>query len=193
MSKTYKSIIKDGLWYKNPGLVQFLGLCPLLAVSTSFKNGATLGIATIIVLTCSNLLIAILKNIIPFYLRIPIFVLIIAGFVTLCQITLAAVNYNLYHNLGLFLALITTNCAVLGRIEAFAYKNTPRKALLDGLMQGLGFTLVLIFLGFIREVFTSTTKLTPVDSEFLFFILPPGAFIILGFLIAFKNYLGQKN
>ena len=179
MSKSYKNIIQDGLWFNNPGLVQFLGLCPLLAVSTSFTNGSTLGIATILVLMCSNLLISLLRNIIPYYLRIPIFVLIIAGFVTLSQIALAAINYDLYHNLGLFLALITTNCAVLGRIEAFAYKNTPKKAILDGFMQGIGFTLV--FIGLIREGL----------SDFLMFILPPGAFIVLGFLIAFKNYINK--
>ena len=181
-SQNYINIIKDGLWYKNPGLVQFLGLCPLLAVSTSFKNGLTLGLATILVLMCSNFLIALIKNVIPYYLRIPIFVLIIASFVTISQIALAAIDYDLYHSLGLFLALITTNCAVLGRIEAFAYKNIPSKAILDGLMQGLGFTLVLITIGLIRQSF----------SDFLLFILPPGAFLVLGFLVAFKNYLASK-
>ena len=181
MAKNYSAIVKDGLWNKNPGLVQFLGLCPLLAVSTSFINGITLGLATILVLMCSNMLISILRDIIPYYLRIPIFVLVIASFVTISQIALAAINYELYHNLGLFLALITTNCAVLGRIEAFAYKAPFQKAILDGLMQGLGFTLVLVLIGLIRES----------ASDFLLFILPPGAFIVLGFLIAFKNYINK--
>lgn len=205
MTTNYE-IIKNGLWYNNPGIVQLLGLCPLLAVSNNIISSIALGIATIFVLTSSNILVSLIKNHIDYNLRIPYFMLTIASLVTLVIFTLKAISYELYQSLGVYLALITTNCVILGRVEAFAYKNNSFKAGLDGLFNGLGFGLVLIILGGLREIIGQGTLFSNANllfgdfgnsltinlntqSELLIALLPPGAFIILGLLIALKNYL----
>lgn len=173
----------NGLWKNNPALVQLLGLCPLLAVSTTVVNALALGLATIFVLVASNTLIACVGRFIAPHLRMPIFVLIIAGFVTVVQLLLAAYHYSLYQSLGIFLALITTNCVIMGRAESFAYKNPPLSSAVDGLAQGTGFTLVLVLLGGIREY---------LGQHFVLAILPAGAFILMGLLIATKNWIQAR-
>lgn len=204
------TLIKNGLWHNNPALMQLLGLCPLLAVSNSFISSFTLGIATIFVLTTSNTIISFFKKYISYDLRIPFFMLIISSVVTVIILAMKAISYNLYQTLGVYLALITTNCVILGRIEAFAYKNSISKAALDGLSNGLGFSLVLILLGSIREVIGQGTlfanchllfgdyannfvlRIHTPDSNFIIALLPPGAFFILGLLIAFKNIITAR-
>jgi len=177
-------ILLEGLWKNNAGLVQLLGLCPLLAVSTTFLTAFTLGLATLFVLICSNGLVASVTRFTPSHLRIPIFVLIIASFVTLTQIFLSAYFFGLYESLGIFLALITTNCVILGRAEAFASRNSVPHALLDGLANGLGFLAVLCLIGGLREF---------IGQYFLLALLPPGAFIILGVMIAvYKSQVFHK-
>lgn len=204
-------ILKNGLWHNNPALMQLLGLCPLLAVSNTFVSGFTLGMATILVLVCSNSLIALLRKHIDYNLRIPFFMLIIASLVTCIIFFIKSLSFELYNTLGVYLALITTNCVILGRIEAFAYKNTVPKAILDGLANGLGFTIVLIILGCIREALGQGTlfanssiifgpladsfviHLNTTNNNFILALLPPGAFFILGLLIALKNYFTAKT
>lgn len=183
LSNSFKTLAIDGLWKNNPGLVQLLGLCPLLAVSNTLANALGLGLATLFVLVCSNSLIAIVGRFVPNHLRLPIFVLIIASLVTLVQMLFAAYYFTLYESLGIFLALITTNCVILGRAEAYASKNPLRFAIADGLLQGTGFLLVLVALGGLREL---------IGQGFLFALLPPGAFILLGFLIALHNYCKEQ-
>lgn len=204
-------IIKAGLWQNNPAIVQLLGLCPLLAVSNSTINAFTLGMATIFVLIVSNVTISLLKKHISYNLRIPYFMLIIASIVTLIIFFLQAYSYNLYKTLGLYLALITTNCVILARVEAFAYKESISKAFLDGLSHGLGFTIVLLVLGAIREIIGQGTlfanfsqlfgshanhwviHISNTSYTFLLAILPPGAFLTMGFLIACKNYVSDHR
>lgn len=205
-----KTIIKNGLWDNNPALVQLLGLCPLLAVSNTFINGLGLGIATLLVLAGSNASVSLVRNYIPKEIRIPIFVMMIASFVTNIGLLMHAYTYDLYLSLGIFIPLIVTNCAIIGRAEAFASKNKFFPSLLDGIMQGLGFTLVLCALGAIRELVGQgtlfygaeqllgdwakdlTLSIYFTDEKFLFAILPPGAFVTLGVLIAIKNYIDEK-
>lgn len=155
--------------------IQLLGLCPLLAVSTTLVNAFTLGLATLFVLLCSNGLIASLARFIPTHLRLPIFVLIIAGFVTLAQLFLSAYYFDLYESLGIFLALITTNCLIMGRAEAYASKNTIGNAVFDALTTGLSFMFLLCLLGGLRQL---------IGQQFLLALLPPGAFILLGLILA---------
>ena len=205
----YIKIIKNGLWTNNQGLVALLGLCPLLAVSNNVVNALGLGIATIFVLTVSNLSISLLRNIIPKDIRIPTFVLIIASFVTVAELIIESYFYDLYLVLGIFVPLIVTNCAILGRAEAFASKNTWDRSLLDGFAMGVGFTFVLLVLGALRELIGSGSLFTNANLLFgdfgynlklelsnyqgnLLAILPPGAFIGLGIIIAVKNYYEQK-
>jgi electron transport complex protein RnfE len=163
--------------------IQLLGLCPLLAVSTNLLNAFTLGLATLFVLICSNGLIASLARFIPSHLRLPMFVLIIASFVTLTQLFLSAYYFDLYESLGIFLALITTNCLIMGRAESFASKNSIAPALLDGLTTGLSFMFLLCLIGGLREV---------IGKQFLLAIFPTGAFIILGFILAANQALSKK-
>lgn len=210
MSLSNKEIIKNGLWTNNPAIVQLLGLCPLLAVSNSAVSALTLGLATIIVLVFSNVIISLAKNYINYNLRIPYFMLIIASIVTIIVLFMQAYSYSLYKSLGVYLALITTNCVILGRVEAFAYKNNVSKAFLDGLFNGLGFSIILLILGSIREIIGAGTLFANADLLFgeygknllininynnnlLLAILPPGAFFIMGILIAVKNYISDKN
>lgn len=202
----YLKIFKNGLWNNNQALVAMLGLCPLLAVSNTTINALGLGIATMLVLTLSNLSISTFRNHINPEIRIPIFVLIIASLVSIIEILMQAYFYNLYQILGIFVPLIVTNCAILGRAEAFASKNTIFKSTLDGLSMGLGFMLVLVLLGFVRELIGSGTMFSGsqllfnadysvqvFDSQTILAILPPGAFIILALIVASKNQLDAKT
>lgn len=203
----YKDILHNGLWKQNPGLIQLLGLCPLLAVSSSVVNGAALGLATTLVMTLSNASIAPLRNFVPNEIRIPVFILIIAVLVTVVQYLMNAYMYGLYVVLGIFIPLIVTNCIVLARVEAFASKNAVLPSALDGFAMGLGLTLVLTLLGGVREIFGHGTLLSGIDLAlgdvakgwvvhlipdyhgFLLAVLPPGAFIGLALLIAGRNWL----
>ncbi|MBU2881617.1 electron transport complex subunit E [Psychrosphaera sp. B3R10] len=206
----WRSITFQGLWKNNPALVQLLGLCPLLAVTNSVTNALGLGLATLLVLVVSNLTVSLVKNWVTKEIRISVFIMIIASFVTIVQLLMNAYTYELYLSLGIFIPLIVTNCAIIGRAEAFASKNPPKEAALDGLMMGLGFAIVLVFLGAIREVLGQGTlfdgahlllgdwakalkiEVFKVDQAFLLAILPPGAFIGMGFIIAGKNYIDNK-
>jgi electron transport complex protein RnfE len=207
----YSKIAKNGLWDNNQALVALLGLCPLLAVTTNVVNAIGLGIATTFVLIASNVTISIFRNTIPNEIRIPVFVLLIASFVTIVELLMQAFFYDLYLVLGIFVPLIVTNCAILGRAEAFASKNTWDKSLIDGLMMGLGFSVVLILLGAMREIIGSGTLLSQASllmGDFgqtleitlftdykgaLLAILPPGAFFGLGIIVAIKNYIDLRE
>ena len=207
----YTKIAKNGLWDNNQALVALLGLCPLLAVTTNVVNAIGLGIATTFVLIASNVTISIFRNTIPNEIRIPVFVLLIASFVTIVELLMQAFFYDLYLVLGIFVPLIVTNCAILGRAEAFASKNTWDKSLLDGLMMGLGFSVVLILLGAMREIIGSGTLLSQASllmGDFgqtleitlftdykgaLLAILPPGAFLGLGLIVAIKNFIDLRE
>ncbi|WP_148862428.1 electron transport complex subunit E [Marinobacter fonticola] len=204
-TKTPIELIKDGLWTNNPALVQVLGLCPLLAVTGTVVNGIGLGLATLLVLVGSNLSVSLIRNFVSESVRLPAFVMIIASFVTCAELLMQAFTYELYEILGIFIPLIVTNCAILGRADAFASRNPVLPSILDGLMMGLGFLLVLIALGGMRELIGQGTLFTDMDLIFgsaadgwqiqvfddyanvLFMVLPPGAFVGLGFLIALKN------
>ena len=210
VSEDYKKITRDGLWTNNPGLVQLLGLCPLLAVTGNLINGLGLGIATIITLTASNTIVSYTRNWVSKEIRIPYYVLVIASVVTIIDLSMNAITPELHSVLGIFIPLIVTNCVVIARSEAFASKNSISYAALDGFMMGLGFTLVLITLGGIREILGSGTLLSEASlmfgsiaenwtitlfddyQGFLLAILPPGAFLGMGLLIAFKNIVDKK-
>lgn len=205
-----KKIISDSLWTNNAGLVQLLGLCPLLAVTGNVINGLGLGIATIITLTLSNITIAFTRNWVRKEIRIPYYVLVIASVVTIIDLSMNAITPELHNVLGIFIPLIVTNCLIIGRAEAFASKNTIQHAALDGFMMGLGFALVLIALGAIREILGSGTLFSDASvmfgsiaenwtltlfsdyQGFLLAILPPGAFLVMGLLIAFKNVVDKR-
>lgn len=180
-----------GLFKENPTFVLLLGMCPTLGVTTSAINGMGMGLATAFVLVMSNLVISLVANIIPDKIRIPSFIVIIAAFVTIVDMSMAAYLPGLHASLGLFIPLIVVNCIVLGRAEAFASKNKILPSILDGLGMGLGFTMSLTILGSIREILGSGKFFSlPVYDEnygMLVFVLAPGAFIALGFLIAFVN------
>jgi electron transport complex protein RnfE len=201
----WQKIFTDGIWTKNQATVALLGLCPLLAVSNSVISALGLGIATLLVLTCSNTLISITRGFVPHETRIPIFVGIIASVVTITELILNAWWHDLYLKLGIFIPLIVTNCLILARAESYASKNKPLPALLDGIAMGIGFLLVLVLIGAIRELLGEGTLLQ--DAHLLFgeqakdwtlhianfrlliAILPAGAFISLGLVIAFKQYI----
>lgn len=203
----YAELSSNGLWKNNAALVQLLGLCPLLAVTSSVVNALGLGIATIFVLVASNTTVSLIRNIVSDAIRLPAFVMIIAAAVTATEILMQAYAYDLYLILGIFLPLITTNCAILGRADAYACKNPMLPSLVDGFMMGMGFTLVLIVLGGIRELLGTGTLFSNMDllfgnaaknwqwvviddyNNFLVAILPPGAFIFTGLLIAIKNVI----
>ncbi len=205
-----RALFRDGLWTNNVGLVQLLGLCPLLAVSGSAINGLGLGLATLLVLLISNGLVSIIRNWVPSEIRIPVFVLIIASAVTAIELSMKAFFYDLYLILGIFIPLIVTNCAIIGRAEAYASKNSLPNALTDAFAMGMGFLLVLVALGGLRELFGHGTLLSNahlifgedahnwtihlIDNyrDFLLAILPPGAFIALGLMIAGKNWIDQR-
>ncbi len=211
MSETsYKKITIDGLWRNNPGLVQLLGLCPLMAVTTNFINGLGLGLATLITLIASSVSISLVRNFITAEIRLPVFVLIIAAVVTAIELIMHAFFFELYNVLGIFIPLIVTNCIIIGRAEAFAAKNPPPQAFWDALMMGIGLGLVLIVLGGAREILANGTLFDQAHlmfgeaargltlyifkdyGGFLLAALPPGAFIGLGLLLAIKNWIDAK-
>jgi len=207
----YQEITKNGLWANNPALVQLLGLCPLLAVSGSVVNALGLGLATLLVLIGSNIAVSLIRNVVSDAVKLPVFVMIIASFTTCTELLMQAYTYELYQILGIFIPLIVTNCAILGRADAFACKNTIIPSAIDGVMMGLGFMAVLVILGGIRELLGSGTlfadmhllfgesakqwRLDLFGSDypgFLVAILPPGAFLVTGFLIAVKNSIDSR-
>ena len=207
----YSTIVRNGFWSNNVGLVQLLGLCPLLAVTGTFINGLGLGLATLITLVASNVVVSLIRTLVRPEVRIPVFVLVIASIVTVIELVMSAWFYELYKILGIFIPLIVTNCSIIGRAEAFASKNSVGRSFVDGLSMGTGFLLVLVTLGGLREIigqgtlfaqahlmFGETARaitITFIDdySGFLLAILPPGAFIGLGLLIALKNVIDNRK
>lgn len=209
MNTSLREITINGLWKNNPGLVQLLGLCPLLGTSNSTVNALGLGIATALVLIGSNVAVSLIRNAVTNAVRLPAFVMIIAALTTCIELLMQAFTYELFQILGIFIPLITTNCMILGRAEAFAAKNSVLRASYDGLMMGIGFALVLVAIGASRELlgtgmlFTNMHLLFGSIAEnwqvvifadykgFLLAILPPGAFLVLGLLIALKNWIDE--
>jgi len=200
--------MQTGLWTENPGLVQLLGLCPLLAVTTTFVNGLGLGIATLVVLTCSNALVSATRRWIKQEIRIPVFVLIIASLVTCIELIFKAWFPTLDRSLGIFIPLIVTNCAIVARAEVFASRNPIGASIADGIGMGAGFAMLLMAIGAFRElvgqasIFSRLDMLTGgepfegfsfADSGLLLAILPPGAFFSLALAVALKNYLDRKR
>lgn len=189
-------IILNGIITENPTFVLLLGMCPTLGTTSSAINGMSMGLATMFVLMCSNVVISAVKDVIPDKVRIPSFVVIIAAFVTVLQLCMQAYLPELYKSLGLFIPLIVVNCVILGRAEAFAAKHNPFDSLLDGIGIGLGFTLGLTLLGAVRELLGTgrifDLTIFPEEYGALAFVLAPGAFIALGLLIALVNTLKTK-
>ncbi|MDC1435915.1 electron transport complex subunit E [Gammaproteobacteria bacterium] len=209
MNKKLKNISAQALWQNNPALVQLLGLCPLLAVSSSVVNALGLALVTTLVLIFSNLMVSLIRHQITAAIRLPVFVLIIASFVTCAELLMQAYAYSLYLSIGIFIPLIVTNCAILGRAVTFAANNSPLISAFDGLMMGLGFSSVLILLGALREIFGTGKLFANLDillpmatnleitilpnyPGFLFALLPPGAFLFMGLLLALKNFIDQQ-
>ena len=192
-----KDIIKNGLVKENPIWVLILGMCPTLATTTSAINGLSMGLATTFVLMMSNIVISLLKSVIPDKVRIPAFIVIIATFVTMVEMVMKAYLPALYDSLGLFISLIVVNCIVLGRAEAFASKNSVGHSFVDGLFMGLGFTWGLTLLGMVRELLGTGCifghSLIGGADGMLMMILPPGGFIALGLLMALINHLRNRN
>ena len=190
---SYINIIKNGIIKENPTFVLMLGMCPTLATTTSAINGLSMGLATMVVLICSNVVISCIKNLTPDKVRIPVFIVVIASFVTIIQLVIKAFLPDVDKELGLFIPLIVVNCIILGRAEAFASKNNPVASFFDGIGIGLGFTFALTLLGMMRELFGAGSlfgiHLLPETLNILIFVLPPGAFISLGYLIAIVNKL----
>lgn len=186
-------IILNGLIKENPTFVLLLGMCPTLATTTSGMNGMSMGLATMFVLICSNFAISCIKNLTPDMVRIPVFVVVIAAFVSVLQMLMSAYMPSINASLGIYIPLIVVNCIILGRAEAFACKNGPVASIFDGIGIGLGFTVALTLLGSIREIIGAGTvfgvHLLPETYNILLFVLPPGAFITLGYLIAIVNKL----
>lgn len=207
---SYREITHNGLWKNNPALVQLLGLCPLLAVTGSVVNALGLGLATMMVLLGSNVAVSLIRNHVSDAVKIPAFVMIIATFTTCTELLMKAFTFELYTILGIFIPLIVTNCAILGRAEAFASKHSPLASAIDGFMMGAGFGLVLLVIGAIREILGNGTlfanmdllfgaaaaswklQLFPDGYSFLVVILPPGAFLVAGMLIALKNLIDDR-
>lgn len=204
----FARIAGNGIWKQNTSLVQILGLCPLLAVTTNAVNGVMLSLATIVVMAMSNAAVASLRNFIPHEIRIPVFILIVAALVTVIDLLFNANLHELYLVLGIFIPLIVTNCIVLARVEAFAAKNPPLQATADGVFMGVGMLWTLALLGGLRELLGNGTLLGGIDMVFpglspiqllpadypgfLLALLPPGAFILLGCLIAWKNWVEER-
>ncbi|MES0371357.1 MAG: electron transport complex subunit E [Mariprofundaceae bacterium] len=192
-----QEIIADGFWHNNTIFAQLLGMCPLLGVTTSVENGFWMGAATIIVLIGSNLVVSLVRGGIPDQVRIPAYITIIAAFVTMVDMAMNAWMHEMYLILGLFIPLIVVNCAILGRAEAFASKNSVSDSLVDAIAVGAGFTFALMLLGGVRELFGQGELFGyPVFGsdypDFLLFILPPGAFIALGFILAGVNIINRR-
>ncbi len=207
---SYRELSLNGLWKNNPAIVQLLGLCPLLAVTGSVVNAIGLGLATTLVLVCSNTSVSLIRNIVSDAVRLPAFVMIIASAVTAIELLMQAFSYELYQILGIFLPLITTNCVILGRADGFASKHSLAPSVYDGLIMGMGFGLVLVLLGALRELLgtgaifanmdllfgpgAAEWKLVLVEDyqPFLLAVLPPGAFIFTGLIIAVKNLIDDR-
>ena len=193
-----KSILANGILFENPTLVQLLGMCPTLAVTTTLKNGFGMGLSATAVLIMSNILVSALRKIIPDKVRIAAYVVIIATFVTIVQMVLEAFVPSLYASLGIFIPLIVVNCIILARAEAFASKNTVVKSALDGLGMGLGFTLALCIISLVREVLGQGTiwgfsvAIKPLEPAAIIG-MPPGGFIVLGIIIALINFIISKR
>lgn len=188
---SYIDIVKRGIVKDNPTFVLLLGMCPTLATTSSALNGMSMGLATMAVLLCTNFVISCIKNLTPDKVRIPVFVVVIATFVTILQMLIKAYAPEVDKSLGIFIPLIVVNCIILGRAEAFACKHTPLASIFDGIGIGLGFTLALTLLGAVRELLGAGSifgwVLLPESTNVLLFVLPPGAFITLGYLIAVFN------
>lgn len=189
----YIKTITNGIIKENPTFVLLLGMCPTLATTTSGINGMSMGLATMFVLICSNFVISLIKNVVPDMVRIPVFVVVIAAFVSTLQMLMEAYLPSINKSLGIYIPLIVVNCIILGRAEAFACKNNPLASICDGIGIGLGFTFALALLGAVRELIGAGTlfgiALLPETCNVLLFVLPPGAFITLGYLIAIVNKL----
>ncbi|AHK79438.1 electron transport complex RsxE subunit [Ectothiorhodospira haloalkaliphila] len=206
----YRRLFRDGIWDNNVVMAQMLALCPLLAVTGTATNGLGMGLATTFVMVAAALLISMLRGIITPEVRIPVFILLIAALVTLVDLVMNAYLYEMHKALGLFIPLIVTNCAILGRAESFASRQPVHRAVVDGLAMGVGFTLILVVLGAVREIPGSGTlfadarlllgdgfawmelTLIPEYRGFLLMILPPGAFLALGFILAGKRVLDTR-
>lgn len=211
MLSQFKDISVNGLWKQNPGVVQLLGLCPTLAVTTNLVNGLSLGLATALVMTAANGAISPVRRLVPSEIRVPVFILVIAALVTMIDLSIHAFAHDLHQVLGIFIPLIVVNCIVLARVESFAAKNAPIPSMLDGLMMGVGLALVLALLGGMRELVGKGTLFSGLDlvfgepakqfvltvipnyQGFLLAILPPGAFLGLGVLIALRNMVEIKK
>lgn len=210
MSSDYNRIVRDGLWDNNGVLAMLLGLCPTMAMTTSATNGFGMGLATAAVMAASNLLVAVFRNHITQEVRIPVYILIVAAMVTIVDLTMNAWMHELYKVLGLFIPLIVSNCLPLARLEAFAAKEAPLPALVDGIAMGLGFTLALTGIGAVREIVGSGTlfadaslllgpsfkfmemRLLPESANVLVMILPPGGFLVAGLAVVFKRILDLR-
>jgi electron transport complex protein RnfE len=204
----FRQIAANGVWKQNTSLIQILGLCPLLAVTTNLVNGAMLSLATIVVMALAGFAVASLRNLIPHEIRIPVFILIAAALVTVVDLLFNAMLHDLYLVLGIFIPLIVTNCIVLARVEAYAAKNPPIQSAFDGIFMGVGMLWTLALLGGLRELIGSGTLFSGIDMifpglqplqllpkdypGFLITMLPPGAFILLGCLIAWKNWIEAR-
>jgi len=211
MKTNFKTLVKEGIWNNNVVLSQMLALCPLLAVTGTATNGLGMGLATIVVMVIACAIVSSSRGIITQEVRIPIFVLLIAGVVTLVDMYINAYMHELYKVLGLFIPLIVTNCAILGRVESFSSKNDILPSMIDGLMMGIGFTLILVVLGATREITGSGTLFANASlllgesfsflevvlienyKGFLLMILPPGGFIALGFILAGKRIIDRRH
>jgi len=203
----YRELSLNGLWKNNPAIVQLLGLCPLLAVTGSVINAIGMGLATTMVLTISNTCVSLIRSVVSDAVRLPAFVMIIAAAVTCIELLMQAYTYDLFQILGIFLPLITTNCVILGRADAFASKNPVLPAMYDGFIMGIGFSVILILLGAVRELLGTGALFSNMDllfgesaaawkwvifsdyKQFLLAVLPPGAFIVTGMIIALKNVI----
>jgi len=207
-SAEFRQIAANGVWKQNTSIVQILGLCPLLAVTTNLVNGAMLSLATILVMALAGFAVASLRNLIPHEIRIPVFILIAAALVTIVDLLFNANLHDLYLVLGIFIPLIVTNCIVLARVEAYAAKNPPMQSTFDGIFMGIGMLWTLSVLGGLRELIGSGTLFSGIDMifpglqplqlfpkdypGFLIAMLPPGAFILLGCMIAWKNWIEAR-
>ena len=195
--KAYIERLSNGILKENPALVLMLGMCPVLAVTTSAMNGLGMGISTMVVLVISNFVISLLRKLIPDDVRLPVYIVIVASFVTVVELIMHAYFLSLYTSLGIYIPLIVVNCIILGRAEAFASKNPPLLSIFDGLGMGLGFTLALVVIGGLREILGAGSifgvhiigNLEPMA----FFVRAPGAFLVLAFLVAIMNAIGIKN
>lgn len=192
-----KKQFMDGLLYQNPVLVQVLGMCSTMAITTSFFNGLGMGVAVLIILTLSNIIISLIRKIVPDKIRIAMFIVVIAGFVTCVDLLLQAFVPAIAESLGVFIPLIVVNCIILGRAEAFSYKNGVGASFFDGIFQGLGYTLVLLAMCFIRELLGAGTlagfRIIPEQFPIGILTLPVGGFLVLGFLIAAMQWALSKS